>query len=89
MPVFWVLSWLLLFTSYHEVYFDNQHIYIKEYYKKEYQKFSIEDIEYIDHKILIPFDVIKINGNKYHFAISRRLYFKRDILSYIKKEAMK
>lgn len=84
-----MLYFLLIYTSYHDIYYDKEYIYIKEYYKKEFQKFPIEDIEYIDHIRRIPIDTIKINDNRYRFTVSIWLYYKKDILTYIKEEAVK
>ena len=83
--VFMELVCLLLFTSFHDVYYDKEYIYIKPFYKKELNKFPLASIDSISHWMYTGPDIIFINGEKYFFAVSLMLYFKKDILGYIRK----
>ena len=82
--VFLGLMLLFLFSIFNEVYYDDNHIYVKKFYNKQFEKFALEEIDEIDKKLIGP-DIIIINGNCYFFTVKTWLKFKKDLLAYIRK----
>ncbi len=83
--IFMILAMLFLMSIFSEVYYDNEYIYIKKFYRKEFRKFGLNEIEEIDHKVYMGLDIIVINGDNYYFSVRIWLRFKKDLLAYIRK----
>lgn len=82
---FLLLAGLFMLSIFNEVYYDKEYIYLKKIFQKQFVKFPLEQVEYIDHSPFMGPDILFINGEKYFFAVSLWLFFRRDILKYIKK----